>query len=75
MLQEKEYAPVSPCVIFYTFNLKEIADTVFCKYNSLILPCKQFYFYFYFCLTILYWFGYDKNKNIWFLIMTDMLGM
>ena len=44
MLQEKEYTPVSPRVIFYTFNLKEIADTVFVNTTVLSYPVNNFIF-------------------------------
>ena len=44
MLQEKEYTPVSPRVIFYTFDVKEIADTVFVNTTVLSYPVNNFIF-------------------------------
>ena len=44
MLQEKEYIPVSPRVIFYTFNLKEIADTLLVNTTVLSYPVNNFIF-------------------------------
>ena len=43
-MQEKEYTSVSPRVIFYTFNLKEIADTVFVNTTVLSYPVNNFIF-------------------------------
>ena len=44
MLQEKEYTPVSPRVVFYTFNLKEIDETVFVNTTVVSYPVKNFIF-------------------------------
>ena len=44
MLQEKEYTPDSPRVIFYTFNLKEIAETVLVNTTVLSYPVNNFIF-------------------------------
>ena len=43
MLQEKEYTPVSR-VIFYTFNPREIAETVFVNTTVLSYPVNNLIF-------------------------------